>query len=53
MVKNQQMRWNRHTVESFLDVRVHVLNDTWKMHFDIGTSVFSQSRVPHQVAVAV
>jgi hypothetical protein len=28
MVKKQQMRWNRYTVQSFLDVRIHVLNDT-------------------------
>jgi hypothetical protein len=30
MVKKQQMRWNRHTVQSFLDVRIHVLNGTGK-----------------------
>jgi hypothetical protein len=28
MVKKQQMRWNRQTVQSFLDVRIHVLNGT-------------------------
>jgi hypothetical protein len=28
MVKRQQMRWNRETVQLFLTVRVHVLNDT-------------------------
>jgi hypothetical protein len=28
MVKKQQMRWNRYTVQSFLDVRIHVLNGT-------------------------
>jgi hypothetical protein len=28
MNKKQQMRWNRHTVQAFLDVRVHVLNRT-------------------------
>jgi len=28
MVKKQQMRWNRHTVQRFLDVRIHVLNGT-------------------------
>jgi hypothetical protein len=28
MVKKQQMRWNRFTVQPFLTVRVHVLNDT-------------------------
>ena len=28
MVKKQQMRWNRNTVQRFLDVRIHVLNGT-------------------------
>ena len=28
MNKKQQMRWNRTTVQPFLDVRVAVLNDT-------------------------
>ena len=28
MVKRQQMRWNRETVQPFLTVRVHVLNET-------------------------
>jgi hypothetical protein len=28
MAKRQQMRWNKHTVQSFLDVRIHVLNGT-------------------------
>jgi hypothetical protein len=28
MNKAQQMRWNRATVQSFLDVRTAVLNDT-------------------------
>jgi hypothetical protein len=27
-VKKQQMRWSRHTVQAFLNVRVHVLNAT-------------------------
>lgn len=27
-VKKQQMRWSRHTVQAFLNVRVHVLNNT-------------------------
>jgi hypothetical protein len=33
MVKKQQMRWNRHTVQSFLDVRIHVLNGTLENAF--------------------
>jgi hypothetical protein len=28
MAKRQQMRWSKHTVQSFLDVRIHVLNGT-------------------------
>jgi hypothetical protein len=28
MAKKQQMRWNRYTVQRFLDVRIHVLNGT-------------------------
>src|ERR1035438_1934791 len=28
IVKKQQMRWNRYTVQSFLDVRIQVLNGT-------------------------
>lgn len=28
MNKKQQMRWNRHTVQQSLGVRIHVLNDT-------------------------
>ena len=28
MVKKQQMRWNRYTVQRFLEVRNHVLNGT-------------------------
>ena len=26
MFKKQRLRWNRHTVPRFLDVRIHVLN---------------------------
>jgi hypothetical protein len=33
MVKRQQMRWNRFTVQPFLTVRVHVLNDTLEAAF--------------------
>jgi hypothetical protein len=33
MNKKQQMRWNRHTVQQFLDVRVHVLNGTLEKAF--------------------
>jgi hypothetical protein len=33
MNKKQQMRWNRATVQPFLDVRTAVLNDTLKDAF--------------------
>jgi len=33
MAKKQQMRWNRHTVQSFLDMRIHVLNGTLENTF--------------------
>ena len=33
MVKKQQMRWNRFTVQPFLTVRVHVLNGTLEQLF--------------------
>jgi hypothetical protein len=33
MNKNQQMRWNRYTVQPFLTVRVHVLNGTLEEAF--------------------
>jgi len=26
MVKKQRLRWNLHTIQRFLDVRIHVLN---------------------------
>ena len=33
MTKRRQMRWNRHTVQPFLDVRVQVLNGTLEHAF--------------------
>jgi hypothetical protein len=33
MVKKQQIRWNRHTVQRFLDVRIRVLNGTLEYAF--------------------
>jgi hypothetical protein len=39
MAKKQPMRWNRHTVQPFLDVRIHVLNGTLEdafRHWDQG-----------------
>jgi hypothetical protein len=33
MTKKQQMRWNRYTVQHFLNVRIHVLNSTLENAF--------------------
>jgi hypothetical protein len=33
MNKKQQMRWNRYTVQPFLNVRAHVLNGTLEEAF--------------------
>ena len=33
MIKKQQMRWNRWTVQPFLDARVAVLNETFAGSF--------------------
>ena len=33
MIKKQQMRWNRWTVQPFLDVRTAVLNDSLEASF--------------------
>src|SRR6202030_1876582 len=44
MVKKQQMRWNRHTVQSFLDVRIHVLNGTLENAFRHWHQGLRQSR---------
>jgi F0F1-type ATP synthase membrane subunit a len=40
MVKKQQMRWNRHTVQSFLEVRIQVLNGTSENAFRQWHQVF-------------
>ncbi len=52
MVKKQQMRWNRHPVQSFLDVRSHVLNGTLEnafRHCHQGSPAIAE---PLQVAAA-
>jgi hypothetical protein len=35
MNKKQQMRWNQHTVQQFLDVRIRVLNDILEKAFRV------------------
>jgi hypothetical protein len=52
MVKKQQMRWNRHTVQSFLDVRIHVLNGTLENAFRHWHQGFRPIAEPLQVAAA-
>lgn len=52
MVKKQQMRWNRHTVKSFLDVRIHVLNGTLENAFRHWHQGFRPVVVPTQVALS-
>jgi hypothetical protein len=52
MVKRQQMRWNRHTVQSFLDVRIHVLNGTLENAFRHWHQGFRPIAEPLQIAAA-
>ena len=52
MVKKQQMRWNRHTVQSFLDVRIHVLNGTLENAFRHWHQGFRPIAEPLQVPAA-
>jgi hypothetical protein len=52
MVKKQQMRWNRHTVQSFLDVRIHVLNGTLENAFRLWHQGFRPIAEPLQVAAS-
>jgi hypothetical protein len=51
MVKKQQMRWNRYTVQRFLDVRIHVLNGTLEDAFRHWYQGFRP--VPDQTQVAL
>ena len=43
MVKKQQMRWNRHTVQRFLDVRILCSMGLWKTHSVIATKALGPS----------
>ena len=52
MVRKQQMRWNRRTVQSFLDVRIHVLNGTLENAFRQWHQGFRPIADRSQVAVA-
>ena len=46
MIKHQQMRWNRDTVQPFLTVRVAVLNDTLEQAFRTWHASFRPLEVP-------
>ena len=52
MNKKQQMRWNRHTVQHFLDVRIHVLNGTLEDAFRYWHRDFRPTSNQPQVAGA-
>jgi hypothetical protein len=45
MNKKQQVRWNRHTVQAFIEVRIHVLNGTLEDAFRYWHQGFHQSYV--------
>jgi hypothetical protein len=51
MVKKEQIRWNRHTVQRFLDVRIHCLNDTSEDAFRHWHQGFRSIADPPQPAV--
>jgi hypothetical protein len=50
MNKKQQMRWSRHTVQHFLDVRIHVLNGTLEEAFRYWHQGFRPTSDPCQEA---
>jgi len=52
MNKCQQMRWNRHTVQTFLEVRIHVLNRTLEDAFRYWHAEFRPLADNSQVAMA-
>jgi hypothetical protein len=52
MMKKQQMRWNRYTVQPFLDVRIHVLNGTLEDAFRHWHRDFRPQEKPTQRATA-
>jgi hypothetical protein len=52
MIKKQQMRWNRWTVQPFLDVRVAVLNGTLLRSFKKIFPNFRPADNPGPIALA-
>ena len=52
MIKKQQMRWNRWTVQPFLDVRAAVLNGTLEGSFRRRYPNFRPANANHQITEA-
>jgi hypothetical protein len=52
MIKKQQMRWNRWTVQFFLDVCIAVLNKTLRGSFMRRYPAFQADNDHHAVRVA-
>jgi hypothetical protein len=52
MIKKQQMRWNRWTVQPFLDVRIAVLNKTLRGSFQRRYPAFQSSNDDHALPLA-
>jgi hypothetical protein len=52
MSKKQKMRWNRHTVQRFLEVRIHVLNGTLEDAFRHWHQDFRPPVAPTQFAAS-
>jgi hypothetical protein len=52
MSKKQQMRWNRYTVQRFLEVRIHVLNGTLEDAFRHWHQGFRPPLQPTQFAAS-
>jgi len=52
MNKKQQMRWNRTTVQPFLDVRTAVLNDTFEDAFRYRHPGFRPANDDHRATTA-
>lgn len=52
MLKKQQMRWSRYTVQQFLNVRIHVLNNTLEDAFRHWHKGFRPQGEPIQLAPA-
>ena len=52
MIKKQEMRWNRWTIQPFLDVRIAVFNETSKGSFQRRYPEFQASNDAHTLPIA-